>query len=688
MTKLMKINLKKLPVSQLLTASAIALALASPSAIAAQAKHVTVAPENMKEQNLASPNSKGLFSHSTMLAVNSADASQKSLNATTNIQQVDHTIYFDGKENTPLIFMGPNSEQWQMTVVDPSGKELLNEAKNPQSRLNVEPISMGQQSFKGKQFVMPKAAAGKFKVSLSRKQANNQQISTSSKAEGFLMFKGDPAYKLYSYLDNNLTVQNSNVNIVAYIVDAQKDRGNRQKMTQKKPLQSSMSRAFATITSPSKKQVTLQLRDDGLNGDKLAGDGLFSAKVPTSEVGVYTSQVQVEGIRPDGIRFSRTATDLYPIEQADYRLTKSAASMKLTTDTKALVSVPVEILGKSEPIYMAAEVWGTNKRGQLQSAAWIGGVVSPNKGSNLELSFDTRWLTRSKLNAPYSLKSLRLQTVNNNVPIAEMDNMTLKAPALLVTASKSNVVSQTNVDPLKITNDMLVGNAPISSGITLQATANPKLLLVHGYCSGNVWSASNFTNAAVFQDYNQNRSHEAFAQQVINFGAPYTSYGIVAHSQGGAAALHMYSRYWTGLDYATGGRIIQSVGTPYRGTSLAGSLAVIGDIFGIGCGTNTDLTYSGAANWLATIPSWARAEVDYYTTSFTDKWWRYDYCHLGSDLLLDDPEDGTTEKWAGQLSGGVNKGHKTGWCHTTGMRDAAQYYDSSRNSSMNSRAAR
>jgi len=693
MTKHMKINNKGLPpVSRMLTASALALALATPGVFANQAKHVTVAPENINAQKLSSPSSKGLFSHSTMLPITSADASQKRLNSTTNIQQINKTIYFDGSENTPLIFIGSNAEQWQMTVVDPFGKELLNETQNTKNRLSIDSISIGQQSFKGKQFMMPKAAAGQFKISLSRQlSSNTKQVSTDGKPEGFLMFKGDPSYKLYSYLDNNLTVLDSNISIVAYMVDAKSDRGNRQKMVQKRPLQASISQAFATITSPSKKQLTIQLRDDGLNGDQLAGDGLYSAKVPTSEVGVYTSQVQVQGIRPDGIRFSRTATDIYPIEKAAYSFTKSAASLKLIGGTKALVSVPVQLLAKSaEPIYLAAEVWGSNKRG-VQSAAWIGGVVSPDKNGNLELSFDTRWLTRSKLRAPYSLKSLRLQTVNSNVPIAELSSMTLKVPALLVASklSANSLKKSAKQDPLKITNDMLMGNAPASQGLSIKSHAGPKLLLVHGYCSSNgAWNTSSFSNSAKFQDLNQSRSHEDFAQRVINFGSSYSSYGIIAHSQGGAVALHMYSRYWTGLDWATGGRIIQSVGTPYRGTALAGSLALIGEVFGIGCGVNTDMTYSGAANWLATIPSWARSQVDYYTTSFTDKWWRYDYCNIATDLFLDDPDDGTTERWAGQLSGGVNKGHKTGWCHTTGMRDTAQYYDSGRNSSMNSRAAR
>ncbi|MCB1034776.1 MAG: conditioned medium factor, partial [Acidobacteria bacterium] len=163
---------------------------------------------------------------------------------------------------------------------------------------------------------------------------------------------------------------------------------------------------------------------------------------------------------------------------------------------------------------------------------------------------------------------------------------------------------------------------------------------------------------------------------------------IVAHSQGGAASLHLYTYYWSGLDNASGPRLIQSVGTPYQGTSLAGNLAILGQIFGAGCGTNYDLTYDGASAWLSNIPTWARNQVWYHTTSFTDRWWAYDYCNLATDLFLSDPEDGVVEKSKGQLSSGHNLGHKTGWCHTDGMRDPSQVRDSSRNSNMNANAAR
>ena len=116
--------------------------------------------------------------------------------------------------------------------------------------------------------------------------------------------------------------------------------------------------------------------------------------------------------------------------------------------------------------------------------------------------------------------------------------------------------------------------------------------------------------------------------------------------------------------------------TPYQGTPLAslGSFA---------CGDNNDMTPSGAAAWLAGIPSWARAEVYYWTTSDAGS-----ACNLLTSLILSDPEDGTVEKDRGQLPGANSMGHVTGWCHTTGMSYPASYTDHGRNQAMDAAAAR
>lgn len=254
-----------------------------------------------------------------------------------------------------------------------------------------------------------------------------------------------------------------------------------------------------------------------------------------------------------------------------------------------------------------------------------------------------------------------------------------------------------------------------------------KKILVHGYCAeGNPFPTSQFSNDIAFQDapgsptsgYTDPRrkeqghkhgkhslmggssglnnwSNDLFARKIDHFAETYnnnnnngiTGCGIIAHSQGGLASLHLYTYYWSCLDDATSGsRMIQSVGSPYQGTALAGNLAALGDIFGVGCDTQYDLTYSGASVWLSNIPSWARSQVNYYTTSFEDVWWRYDYCSLATDLFLNDPEDGVVEKSKGQVSGAINRGHTEGWCHSSGMRDTEQYFDSTRNGQMNAYA--
>jgi len=364
----------------------------------------------------------------------------------------------------------------------------------------------------------------------------------------------------------------------------------------------------------------------------------------------------------------------------------SSVSNISAEDLRLRFDLSVKGLSVGQRVIGYAEVWGRDEKGNSQAVAWIGGMVLV-EGANergraktvVPFSLDARWLARESNLTNYTLKNIRLQDPDYSTVLATADEVSLSSFAM---------PEMKGVEANQITDEMRMGKRPANLPKQTEAPGG-KLLLVHGYCSGgNTFPTSQFTNFAVFHDPNQNRTHDQFAQLIRNFGAQFPSFGIVAHSQGGAASLHLYTYYWSGLDYATGNRLIQSVGTPYQGTALAGNLALLGQIFGAGCGSNYDLTYGGASAWLANIPSWARAKVYFHSTSFTDVWWRYDYCHLATDLFLGDPEDGVVERSKAQLSGANNMGHKTGWCHTSGMRDPAQTSDSSRNANMNANAAR
>lgn len=663
--------------STLAILTACTLSLGTSTLYAQGYKHVAVAPDALESQQLPTAEQLGTFSHSTMAPIDTLGS---------------QPLRIDTREETPIVLVGPDAATVNARLLDPDGKVQLDERS--QRPLPTRDVTLGQTRLPGKDLPTVAEKPGTWQLELSAGDGQTRDLSRRH----YALVKGDPNFKLYSYRTNTSTLLDSEVVLVAHMLDAtdaRQQRGGerRQALLKSRPVQASIESADVTLTWPSGSSRTLRLNDEGRDGDAVANDGRFSVRLPTDELGTYTQELQVLGTRPDGLPFSRTTMDLYPVIAQDFRLADDAAEL-VQQGQDSFLNIPVHASGKGERVFVAAELWGSDRRGRAQPLSWVGGMVdNGDEGqTSLQLALDSRWLDGAQ--APFSVRNVRLQHADNHTPMDSRSALRAQLRVAPVNARLQASSADTPKHFRTVGSRHPAPGAPVTmdAGITPAAispsAAGGVLMLVHGYCSSSAWDTGHFSNAVEFKDYKANRSHDAFARKIRDTGASYPSFGVVAHSQGGAAALHLYAKYVSGLDYASGGRLIQSVGTPYQGTSLAGNLAVLGQVFGAGCGKNTDLTYSGAANWLATIPGWARAEVDYYTTSFNDRWWAYDYCHLATDLLLDDPDDGTTEKWAGQLSGAVNKGHKSGWCHTSGMRDPAQTRDTSRNSSMSSRAAR
>jgi len=187
-----------------------------------------------------------------------------------------------------------------------------------------------------------------------------------------------------------------------------------------------------------------------------------------------------------------------------------------------------------------------------------------------------------------------------------------------------------------------------------------------------------------------NWGHDEYALKALRFidGHNPNSFSFAGHSQGGFVALHILNYYWTALDQASGGRLVQTIGTPWQGCTIAGDAAALGKIFGIGCGANTDLTRDGATNWLTGISTEHRAVVHSYTTTYKQGNLFGDYCNLAMNILLQWPNDGTCELTYGKLPGGVYEGNTEKQCHTPGMAYMSQTADSARNKLMNQLASR
>ncbi len=430
------------------------------------------------------------------------------------------------------------------------------------------------------------------------------------------------------------------------------------------------------LTSAGQTIERVFLADDGRGADRQALDGVLAIQVEGLRGNVHAHFV-ARGLDGQGRPFLRTSDHELFVAEPDARLSDRARLLQ-PDPLRLRVELDAWTAEGLERVQSSFEVWGTARDGSRVPVVWLSRMVPLSGASSwqpLALSLDRRWLELAGAGLPLELRNVRLQDPESHVPYDRRERVSVAASAL---------APWNDTFALGVTRDMLMGPAVLGQGIgTLDAgnqvvEVQDTLMLSHGYCSGGMpWPLGDFSgNRVVFFDPDANRSHDEFAQLMAQTGEDLSSFGVIGHSQGGNAALHLYTYYTSGLDHARGARRIQSVGTPYQGTPLAnlGSFA---------CGNNTDLSPSGATLWLAGIPTWARAEVSYWTTQNSGS-----ACNFLTNLILSSPNDGTTERSRGQLPGANSMGHVTGWCHTTGMSNPAQYLDTSRNSEMDVQAAR
>ncbi|MCU0753696.1 MAG: conditioned medium factor [Xanthomonadales bacterium] len=561
-----------------------------------------------------------------------------------------------------LVLLGEGSAAWDLELVSPSGEVRSARALSRDARQ--ESFGIENASVPAMAYPLEGLSRGNWELRFSTRDR--------SATRGYVLIEGAESARLVSYPTRYGAIVGESVQFVAQLAQV----GSKQSETLEDP-RPARSEVQLRVTAPDGTVQTVAMADDGQHGDGLAGDGIYGGNFLTTQAGLYQTSVQYHGLI-DGVRTLRSAEHVVPVAAEALRLGAARAAVNRSASHRFDVGVDIGASRSMDGRHFRAfaEVWGHDARGNALPVAWIGGMVDAADGQ-VDFGLDSRWIARAGAQGPFELRNVRLEDPDSYVTLGRAERVALDLPAMKFSADRG----------IGIDEEMLMGPRPAELSETRNTTR--RLLLVHGYCSGGVWPASQFTNASTFLDANQNRTHDQFARLIRTFGSSWGSFGVVAHSQGGAASLHLYTYYWSGLDNAVGARRIQSVGTPYQGTNLSGILASLGSWFGVGCGTNNDLTYSGARAWLAGIPTSRRGAVNYYTTSFRlTNWWSNDYCQIATDLVLSDPEDGTTEQTYGQLPGAVNRGHVTGQCHTASMRDPAQFLDASRNSVMNTNAAR
>ena len=461
-------------------------------------------------------------------------------------------------------------------------------------------------------------------------------------------------------------------------------------------------------------------RDDvGASRAKNLGIDSFGRSIlplPTLPIGEYGIRLDFTG-RVEGVgKIRRTAFYHLPIIEKSLRL-NGRVEAEVVDDRRLRLDVGMDPLTSDfRHVFAYAEVWSHD---ESRPIAWISGMTYPRVDeagrSSLPMMLDARWIALAGVSGhQYSLRNLRIQDSRTFLPIALEQEMVFTVEKLPAAATLKALDVSRDASLYQGAGDVRIPIAVPAAvqgaggGVSSAAKSSDPtgVLLVHGWCSGPNWHSSDFPGhtpdliggTAEFVDSFQSRSHDGFAQLIQAQGdqAITDAFSIVAHSQGGAAALHLLTFYNSGLDHSTAPRKIQTVGTPYGGSTLmnlylgTGPLGLlIAEIFGF-CTPQFDLSTLGSSLWLSTIPVSMRYQVFYYRShyerpdTFWEKlqFWRW-RCNFAS-FVIPGVDDGVVSNAQSKLPQGFfDQGKTEGECHTGGMKHPDQKDNSSRNAVMN-----
>jgi ADP-dependent glucokinase len=441
------------------------------------------------------------------------------------------------------------------------------------------------------------------------------------------------------------------------------------------------------------------MNDEGVNGDLVAHDGIYGGELTINAPGDYVVRPTLSGFYNDAAdlaaketMFVRSTQHLIAVSPVSLEITGTATMTQSAEDANRFVVV-LGVQGTVEGGKLRAytEVWGKSaETGELAPAAWVGGLVpiigAADAVEGITLELDTAWLKKAGITSDFVLRNTYLADVITSFAVAVFGEDIVVDSHESVFAPLADVVAPMDI---MITKEMRYGVNPLP-----QLKEKTGIVALPGYCAGgNPWEAHKDIFGAdshYFNGGSLNVGNDEYANLVMDWiqKEKLDSFSLIGHSQGGVVSLHIHNYYFTGLEAATGGRMIQTVGTPWMGCTGAGPAADLANAFGSGCGQNSDLAPDGATLWLAGISMEARKDVYFYTTTYKRNTFFGDYCSLATNAVLKWPNDGITEFKLAKLEGANDMGNKEKWCHTTDMGYPPQYDDEARNTEMAAKAAR
>lgn len=430
----------------------------------------------------------------------------------------------------------------------------------------------------------------------------------------------------------------------------------------------------------------------------ISPEGEISTTIPKLSAGDYRLEVEFSATMSNGDVIQRTGYYGFPVLGSEAQLT-SVSRAKVLDENRLSVDIGIDGVADKELLVFYAEIWRDGK--PVSTINTITSVHETSIGNSVTVALDSRWFALAETHGQQGFEFRNIRLLDPNTYLL-LDSKT----DLFVPVSAFPEQESIKASAVEINDEMLLGKnditVPVNNAQGAQESVNLAangIMLVHGWC-GNAaaWNKGVFNDGPT-EEYRSpitSMGRNDFAIELaLQSNAEFRDwFSVVAHSQGGQAAIHMQSYYFTGLDNSPAPRPIQTVGTPYQGSLLmdlyVGSGAgMINDIFNIDdCQAQWSLTTASSIPWAIMLPFNSQQRTFYYRTThdMPGNWWeslqfwRWK-CNAGS-WVIPGADDGVVSVGEGWLGLGNNMGIMTRECHTGGMNFMDQRRDNNRNDIM------
>lgn len=426
--------------------------------------------------------------------------------------------------------------------------------------------------------------------------------------------------------------------------------------------------------------------------------GEISTTIPGLPAGNYSLEVDFTAFLTNGDVIQRTAYYGFPVISSPITLSGNSTS-KVLDNNRFEVSLDVDKKDNNtkDIVLVYAEIWSDDK-----PVSFINTMAHVDNNSQLSLAIDSRWfaLAGSTNRQKFEFKNIKLLDPDTYLIIDEMKS--LKVPVSRFPDAAYSRASEVIIDDNMLygKNDVYLPFEDAKNEIdAIRGGPANGIFLVHGWCANTTaWNQFNFNDGPTFEYTNTNSSigRNNFAIAIRNQAdAIFTDwFSVVAHSQGGQAAVHLQAYFFSGLDLSPAPRPIQTVGAPYQGSTLMdlyffSGAGIINAIFNFSdCEPQFSLTTPGSYFWSIFLPTATQNDTFYYRTIHDTpnnfwqalQFWRWK-CNFAS-YILGGNDDGVTRPFKSWLLFGNNMGITESQCHTGGMRYTDQKDDLGRNNIM------